>query len=135
MREKGETDRPLRRKIIRLSAALVLGAVALVVWGRAVSIDEPFTVAYRGSVRADLRVLESEQAIFLEANQRFAGSLDDLPGFQPSFGVRIELWEGDPGAYVAIGWHDLWPEGVCIMSDSAGTAASQAGITCYGEFR
>ena len=130
-----EGDRPLGRKIVRLSAALALGGVALVVWGRAVKIDEPFTVAYRMSVRADLRNLESEQAIFLAANQRFAGSLGDLPGFRPSIGVRIELWRGDPSSYLAIGWHDLWPEGVCILRNRADAGATNAAIDCYGEFR
>ena len=120
------------------AAALMYGL--LVLWADLVSRDQRDTkeMAYRLTLSSDLRELDYRQKDFLEAQQEFAGSLDELPSFRTStVEVRIGLWRRNPHAYVAIGWHDLWPEGVCIATDTAGsfTADARASITCYGQIR
>ena len=127
-------SRKIRWLGVALGAALIYG---LLVWRAEVVMRDPKTLAYRATILSDLRELAWEQTAFLRAQQQFAGSLDELPSLRTSVGVRIGLWRRNPHAYVAIGWHYLWPEGVCIATDTAGafTADAEASITCYGQVR
>ena len=121
---------------VALGAALVVWA--LLIWRLESGMRDPKTLAYRATIQSDLRELDYKQREFLRTQQHFAGSLDELPSFRTSTAeVRIGLWRRNPHAYVAIGWHNLWPEGACIAIDTAGafTADARASIICYGEFR
>ena len=140
MREDRQAGHLPKRVIKWLGVALGAAIVvwALLIWRFEHAMRDPLTVAYRATIQSDLRELDYKQREFLRTQQHFAGSLDELSTFRTiSDGVRIEIWRRNPRAYVAIGWHDLWPEGVCIATDTAGafTADAKARITCYGEFR
>jgi prepilin-type N-terminal cleavage/methylation domain-containing protein len=116
--------------LIELAVVIVvIGIIAAIALPRFLRVRER---AYLSAIESDLRSFATQQELYHDRHQEYAGSLSLLQDFMPTSGVTISITAAQAEGWAATGGHSGLASRQCGLYYGTATAASAPPATQPG---